>query len=66
MEALIINSKGEYQAVAKRIEELKDAPVNSLEAEELKIITRALVEYERRILRNIPSSNADTSIRIKS
>jgi hypothetical protein len=66
MEELIINSKGEYQAVAKRIEEIKDAPANSLEADELKIITRALVEYEKRILRNASSLIADNLFRVKS
>jgi hypothetical protein len=66
MEELVINSKGEYKAVAKRIEELKDAPVDSPEAEELKIITRALVAYERRILRTAPGFNADNPFRVKS
>ncbi len=64
MKALVINSKSEYQVIAKRIEEIKDAPVNSPEADELKIITKAIVEYEKRILRNASVVHAETSSRI--
>lgn len=59
MRELVINSNSEYQVIARRIEEIKDAPAQSLEAEELKIITRALVEYEKRILRNASALSAD-------
>lgn len=63
MRELVISSKNEYQAIAKRIEEIKDAPANSLEAGELKIITRALVEYEKRILRNAVALSGDNPVR---
>jgi hypothetical protein len=66
MEELIINSKRDYQAVANRIEEIKDAPADSLEANELKIITRAIVAYEKRILRNASHSQAESTLRIKT
>lgn len=64
MKDLVINSKHEYQVIARRIEEIKDAPANSLEADELKIITRALVEYEKRILRNTTALSGDHQARV--
>lgn len=64
MEEFVINSKRDFQAVANRIEEIKDAPANSPEAQELKIITRALVAYEKRILRN--ASPASISLRLNT
>jgi hypothetical protein len=66
MEALIITSVREYQAIAKRIEEIKDAPAESPEAEELKIITKALVAYEKRILRNTPYLDGENPAWLKS
>lgn len=66
MEEFVINSKRDFQAVANRIEEIKDAPADSPEAQELKIITRALVAYEKRILRNAPSSHSGPSLRLTS
>jgi hypothetical protein len=64
MGELVINSKNEYQVIARRIEEIKDAPANSLESDELKVITRALVEYEKRILRNAGAVGADNPTRV--
>ncbi|MGV3503509.1 MAG: hypothetical protein ACO1O1_07350 [Adhaeribacter sp.] len=66
MEEFVINSKRDLQAVANRIEEIKDAAANSPEAQELKIITRALVAYEKRILRNASSSPAGLSLRLNT
>jgi hypothetical protein len=64
MRELVINSNSEYQAIARRIEEIKDAPAQSLESEELKIITRALVEYEKRSLRNASALSGDNPTRV--
>jgi hypothetical protein len=66
MEELRISSKTEYKVIAQRIEEIQDAPADSLEAQELKILTRAIVEYEKRILRTAPDFTADSSARITS
>ena len=66
MEEFVINSKRDFQAVANRIEEIKDAPANSPEAQELKLITRALVAYEKRILRNASASHTSLPLRLNT
>lgn len=46
MEHKPITTQDEYDAVASRIEQLKDAAVGSEEAEELKLLTKLIVVYE--------------------
>lgn len=47
MKSLLIVSEQEYEVVAKRIEEIKDAPADSKYAEELRRLTKAVVQYHR-------------------
>ncbi len=58
MKNININSEQEYEAVAKRMEELKDAPANSNPAKELKCLAKAVVQYQRR---NQPSAVFDSN-----
>lgn len=46
MEYKQIKTQGQYQAVAARIEQLKDAEPGTNEAKELKLLMRLLVEFE--------------------
>ena len=46
MEHKPIKTQDEYDAVASRIEQLKDGEAGSEEAEELKLLTKLIVEYE--------------------
>jgi hypothetical protein len=48
MKKVDIYSELEYEAVAKQMEELKDAPAGSNPAKELKCLAKALVQYQRR------------------
>ena len=43
-----ITTQEQYDAVASRLEELKDAPAGSEEAEELKLLTKLIVDFERK------------------
>jgi hypothetical protein len=48
MKSLLIITDAEYQQVSKRIEELKKAPAGSHGEKELKLLTKALCQYQRR------------------
>lgn len=43
-----ITTQGQYDIVASRIEQLKDAAAGSEEAKELKLLTSLIVEFESR------------------
>ena len=43
-----IETQEQYDAVADRIEQLKDAPAGSEEAKELKLLTKQIVDFETR------------------
>lgn len=46
MEHKPITAQDEYDKIASRIEQLKDGEAGSEEAEELKLLTKLIVEYE--------------------
>lgn len=46
MEYKPITTQDEYDKIASRIEQLKDGDAGSEEAEELKLLTKLIVEYE--------------------
>lgn len=47
MEYQAIRNKADYNKVARRIEELKDAEPNTLEAAELKQLVKEIIHFER-------------------
>ncbi|MDQ3292369.1 MAG: hypothetical protein M3Q05_13860 [Bacteroidota bacterium] len=50
MKNILICSEQEYEQVAKRMEELKNAPARSNPAKELKLLTKAIIQYQRKKL----------------
>jgi hypothetical protein len=44
----LILSEQEYQEVAKRLEELRMSKAGNKDDKELKVLTKALVQYQRR------------------
>ncbi|WP_026463735.1 hypothetical protein [Adhaeribacter aquaticus] len=59
MNDLLILTKEEYEEAARKLEELKNAPLDSDCAKELKVLTKAIVEFERRNL-PIPDPEKDS------
>lgn len=46
MEYTAIKTQEQYDAIADRIEQLKNAPIGSEEAKELKLLTKLIVDFE--------------------
>lgn len=50
MKHLPIRTGEQYEEVARRMEQLQDAEADSEEADELKLLTKLIAEYEKRKL----------------
>lgn len=51
-----ITTQEQYDAVAARLEELKNAPAGSEGAKELKLLTKLIVEFERKRSQSVQKS----------